>query len=495
MCVDYNTSPPNSKGQIKLRIDAVCAVVSRRATLCVAPRTCETDTLVQMEWQQLLSQRRVACGGAVSEPQAEPARSVFERDWDRILFSSAFRRMHDKTQVFPLPEDDVVHSRLTHSLEVASVGRSLGNLVGLTLQERIDTVRPNDVADIVAAAALAHDIGNPPFGHAGEDAIAEFFRSDIGKRALGSLSESEKRDFTAFEGNAQGFRLLTRLQLESDNGLHLTAATLAAFTKYPRISDEEVGDATQASRKKHGVLQADISTFAAVCRETGLIERIPGKVWARHPLAFLVEAADDICYSILDIEDGVRLQLVPYDEAAGLLQSLSNRVEEDRLARLGDPRSKIGYLRAMAIGALINECGTAFVENESAMRDGSFDKSLAKVIPSKDKLKKLRDLAREKCYRAPGVIEIELAGYEALGGLLAHFVPPAMVPSNERDATLTERQQKAVYLLHQRGVRTDAASLYERLVRVTDYVSGMTDRHALAVYRRLKGIAIPGRPA
>jgi len=227
-----------------------------------------------MEWDRLLSPRRVACGGPARDPQHEPARSVFERDWDRVLFSAAFRRMHDKTQVFPLPEDDVVHSRLTHSLEVASVGRSLGKFVGLKLQERHSNVVPDDVANIVAAAALAHDIGNPPFGHAGEDAIAEFFRSPEGERALESLTESERRDLKAFEGNAQGFRLLTRLQLESDNGLHLTAATLAAFTKYPRTSDKALGDEDHASRKKHGLMQADVDTFRSVAQETGLMERV-----------------------------------------------------------------------------------------------------------------------------------------------------------------------------------------------------------------------------
>lgn len=456
-----------------------------------------------MNWLQLLSRKRVSHEAKASEPTREPGRSIFERDWDRILFSTAFRRMHDKTQVFPLPDDDVVHSRLTHSLEVASVGRSLGKLVGRTVSER-HGIDPNsgfdfhDVGDVVAAACLAHDIGNPPFGHAGEDAIAAFFRSPTGQSVVAGLWVREKADLEAFEGNAQGFRLLARLQLEVDGGLQLTAATLAAFSKYPRESGADLKLEGRASTKKHGFFQHDASIFTLIAKETGLVPSMSGsggRRWSRHPLAFLVEAADDICYSILDIEDGVRLRLVSGSDAEGPLSTVAAKARgfsADRLNAFSEPKARIGYLRAMAIGRMIEECAGVFLDAEKAILGGSFDTSLADAIPSTGELAALRALARKQCYNAPEVIEIELAGYEALGGLLEHFVP-AVVPEAADRKGRPERERKALQLLRGRHVDVDGASLYDRLLRVTDFVSGMTDRHALATYRRLKGIAIPGR--
>jgi dGTPase len=456
-----------------------------------------------MNWQQLLSRKRVSNDAQIRHASDEPTRSAFEKDWDRILFSTAFRRMHDKTQIFPLPDDDVVHSRLTHSLEVASVGRSLGKLVGQSIAKRTSLDQRSDfdlhdVGDVVAAACLAHDIGNPPFGHAGEDAIAAFFRSPTGVRAIASLPERERADLQTFEGNAQGFRLLTRLQLEADNGLHLTAATLGAFSKYPSASGDDLRIEGRSSSKKHGFFQREHSIFSIMAKETGLVPMSPGGAccsWSRHPLAFLVEAADDICYSILDIEDGVRLGFVKGSDAEVPLSAIASKAKAflpSRLANFSEPRERIGYLPAMAIGRMIEECGEVFLSQEDAILHGTFDTSLADVITSRDELKKLRALARDHCYRAPEVIEIELAGYEALGGLLEHFVPAALMdPARRKERP--EREQKAFELLRGRGVDLESPSLYERLLRVTDFVSGMTDRHALATYRRLKGIAIPGR--
>lgn len=456
-----------------------------------------------MEWRSLLSRKRVSFDGSLHDPSPEVARSVFERDWDRVLFSTAFRRMHDKTQVFPLPEDDVVHSRLTHSLEVASVGRSLGKQAGRTICERYgiksdSEFDAHDVGDVVAAACLAHDIGNPPFGHAGEDAIAAFFRSEGGTRLIAGLSERERADLQAFEGNAQGFRLITRLQLEVDGGLRLTAATLAAFCKYPRESGEELKLKERASTKKHGVFQEDRATLEAIATAMGLhpsVSKAGGRSWSRHPLAFLVEAADDICYSILDIEDGVRLRHVDVGEAESLLTAIAAKgrgFSSERLNTFKEPRTRVGYLRAMAIGQMIEESAGTFLDVEAGIRGGVHDVALGDVIPSHVELDALKKLARKQCYRAADVIEIELAGYEALGGLLEHFIP-AVVPGNDARKARPEREQKALELLRQRGVHVDEPSQYSRILRVTDYVSGMTDRHALATYRRLKGIAIPGR--
>lgn len=445
-----------------------------------------------MTWPQLLSRRRLSCTGELHGNTPQPQRSPFERDWDRILFSTAFRQMHDKTQVFPLPDNDVVHSRLTHSLEVASVGRSLGKHVARVVLERHAGLSAlfdvHDFGDIVAAGCLAHDIGNPPLGHAGESAIGSYFQSAEGREATAALAPREREDLESFEGNAQGFRVLTRLQLEGDGGLHLTSATLAAFAKYPREAGRDLRRAGHICTKKHGFFQADRQTFAALARETGLVplDR-DAAMWARHPLAFLVEAADDICYSILDIEDGVRLGLVGAAVAEDLLAALATSAEPARLAACDSHLERVGYLRALAIGRMIRTCVDVFLANEPAILAGTYGHSLADDIPDAARLQALKDLALATCYRSPEVIEIELAGYRALGGLLSTFVPavatddPSPIPAKTRA------------LLAGRGIKLTGTTAYERILRVTDHVSGMTDRHALATFRRLTGITIPGR--
>ncbi|WP_224245568.1 deoxyguanosinetriphosphate triphosphohydrolase [Hyalangium gracile] len=455
-----------------------------------------------MDWNKLLSKKRLKNDGTLLEKAEEPERSAFERDWDRILFSTAFRRMHDKTQVFPLPEDDVVHSRLTHSLEASSVGRSLGVAVGKRIREREKYPErfPHDVGTVVAAACLAHDIGNPPFGHSGESVIASFFEHGDGKQFLPELSDRERTDLLKFEGNAQGFRLLSRLQHEGDGGLQLTAATLATFTKYPRESSKpeefpsKNNTPPRADLKKHGFKQAERNLFQLIAEEVGLIPQqsgFDGLAWTRHPLAFLVEAADDICYSILDIEDGVRLGYVAADEAESALLPVARKAsafsENEFKQKSHNKRSSVGYLRANAVGQFLRECVEAFMDNEPQILEGKFEQSLSKIIPSGSDLKKLQQLAQSKCYRATSVLEIELAGYEALGGLLSSFVPAAL-----KEAP-SQREEKLVSLMEQRFGKKNTSSKYDKLLWVTDYVSGMTDRYALSLFRRISGISIPGR--
>lgn len=453
-------------------------------------------------WSTLMSRARIGFDGTVSTPTARvAARSDFERDWDRILFCAAFRRMHDKTQVFPLPDDDVIHSRLTHSLEVASVGRTLGKLTGQTVCQRHaipdEAFDFHEVGDVVAAACLAHDIGNPPFGHAGEDAIGSYFRSEPGKLAIAKLTPRQKEDLEAFEGNAQGFRLLTKLQQEADGGLRLTAATLAAFCKYPRESGADLKEQGVACTKKHGAFQEDMSVLEVVANTTGMRSRENplGRSWSRHPLAYLVEAADDFCYSILDIEDGTRLGLVRQERAEELLIPIAQKAEafsHQRLASLGEAKKgRLGYLRAIAIAQLVDEASQCFLDSESAIVAGGFDRSLAKSIPSAAELAALQDYAKAQCYSAPDVLEIELAGYEALGGLLRRFVEAVTVDESERESS--KRIRSAYSLLAKRGGGVNVEDAYSRILRVTDYVSGMTDRHALVTFRRLHGIAVPGR--
>lgn len=449
-------------------------------------------------WQHFLSPIRIGTLEDFPAEQEESQRSNFERDWDRVLFSNAFRRMHDKTQVFPLPGDDVVHSRLTHSLEASSVGRSLGRAVGNAIAERHHEppIRPETFSGIVATACLAHDIGNPPFGHAGEDAIREFFREYFRTRAASSISQlraPEKADLEDFEGNAQGFRILTRLQLEEDRGLCLTAATLGAYTKYPREAGIQLVIPEHSSTKKHGFVQGDKRTFQRLVNVLELKRHEcqgQGLSFYRHPLAFLVEAADDICYSILDIEDGIRLDYVRYEEAEAAIMPIVERGKAFSCSRLKRfcRRERFGYLRALAIGELISECAVLFADCEDAILNGTWDMQLVDGIRSSAQLESLTGLAQKYCYQAPQVLEIELAGYKAISGLLECFVEAALAGAEPPRQT-----QKAWALLKSMSPIRQESSVYERLLRVTDFVCGMTDRFALSLWRRLTGVSVPGR--
>lgn len=450
-----------------------------------------------MTWDRLMPLSRH--GEAPRDPGPEqghvtPDRTPFQRDYDRIVFSSAFRRLHDKTQVFPLPENDLVHSRLTHSLEVACVGRSLGTIVGQDVVAR-RLVPPwctaRDFGDVVAAACLAHDIGNPPFGHSGEDAIGSWFRGPRGRAFTDALSPAERDDLELFEGNAQGFRIVTRLQMPSQPGLRLTHATLAAFTKYPRGSAPRAprGTPPVGGHKKHGFHAAEAAFFAEVAGAVGLLPRptalADGRAvaaWCRHPLAFLVEAADDICYAILDLEDGVRLGHVGFELARACLEPLAK--PKRPWAPGGDTKEYVGVLRAMAIAALIRDVCEMFTAREAEILAGTLEEPLTQLIASRPLLDEIKRETRERCYQAKEVLAVELAGYEVLDHLLDEWVSAALVPSP------TPRQQKLLKLLPHDPRRADHTP-YQRLLIITDYLSGMTDSFAMGVFRRFKGVALP----
>ena len=440
-----------------------------------------------MVWEQLLSSRRA---GMKAKPQ-DPVRSPFEQDYDRIIFSHPFRRLQDKTQVHPLPKDDFVHSRLTHSLEVSSVGRSLGKRVGHNIVEKygLDGNTAQDIASIVAAAALCHDIGNPPFGHSGEEAISEFYRHGAGKRFQSEVTAHEWQDLVRFEGNAQGFRLLNKTRYQ---GLKLTAATLAAFTKYPRPSALPQPDLTRRSQKKYGFFCSEAETFAGIADTTGLLQ-LSENSWCRHPLAFLVEAADDICYHLIDLEDGARLGLVSYDEAVELYRMiLGERFRKDKFERIDSREERIGTLRAMAIGVLIDECAELFMEKEGDMRAGSYDRSLTDDIPSSGVLSEIISISIERIYRSRRVMETEIAGFEVLPGLLERITDSAIGIFLEDEVTTSRKS--LLRLLPEDITREmkNSANAYEILMLCNDYVSGLTDSHAIHFYRGIKGISLPG---
>lgn len=453
---------------------------------------------MSMQWPQLLCAERL---GAARPAGAEPQRSPFQRDSDRLIFSSAFRRLQDKTQVFPLSDNDYVRTRLTHSLEVASVGRSLGTIVGTAISERDGLAfHGSDFGAIVSAAALAHDLGNPPFGHSGEDAIREWFsHSAVAQEARATLAESEEADLARFEGNAQGFRVITRLQMPDNPGLRLTCATLGAFTKYPTESlvPERARIHEGASAKKFGFFQSERDFFAEVAARCGLLRRAPQHAWwARHPLAFLVEAADDICYRLVDFEDGFRLRILDFEEVRDAFLAVIG--DDSKLAGTGKMRQekeRIEFLRALAIGAAVQQTAEVFLEKEAEILRGEFDQPLIDLIPAGDALERIKRRSIETIYATPRGVEIEAAGFAVLGGLLDDFVGAVSdLARNGRAAS--PRSHKLLRLVPEHSIgahRVPDASPYQRLLRMIDFVSGMTDSYAVSLYKRVRGISLPGQ--
>jgi dGTPase len=453
-----------------------------------------------LDWKLLLTDDRL--GIEKNQLTKKDGRSQFQKDFDRIVFSPAFRRLQDKTQVFPLPESDFVHTRLTHSLEVSVVGRSLGNLVG----ERIIAKHPKlkkdftqfHFGEIVAAACLAHDIGNPPFGHSGEDAIAEYFKNGNGKKFKEEIADKKKwNDLIRFEGNAQGFRIITKL-LNQDvkGGLQLTYATLSALNKYPKESltdfEEKNPNLKRNIYKKFGFFQSEKNIFHHVAEKTGLSKSNKAEkyLWHRHPLSFLVEAADDICYSIMDLEDGFRLGLLTFKETESLLLPLIHKKDLTGYKNRDD-NEKVGYLRAKAISDLVNDIAIAFVENEKELLAGNFKKELVTVISKANALKKIEKVSIAKIYRHRSVVEREAAGYEVLGGLLDTFI----TAYNEySEKNLSPKNRSIINLLPKRIFygEKENPELYHRLLRIIDFVSGMTDSYAVSIFRKIKGISLPG---
>lgn len=454
-----------------------------------------------MNWEALLNGNRI--GDSRKDYDANAHRSAFQRDFDRIIFSSAFRRMQHKTQVFPVPESDFVHNRLTHSLEVAMVGRTLGNIAGeFVLQkhpELKDKYSMNIFGDIVAAAALAHDLGNPPFGHSGEEAIGDYFLKNPDIKEKFSLTDNQWRDLIKYEGNAHGFRLLTyHHPEESAGGMRLTYATLACFAKYPRpslVDNTKIENPSikRCSSKKFSFFTSESSSFNEVAQNTGLISL--GKdsninVWARHPLAFLVEAADNICYRIIDLEDGYKLGYLGLVEMEKLLLPLMSRSSDSEVAMqkyslIIDKGEKVGYLRAKSINVLIKEVIEVFTNNYSKIMTGDFDVELTDMIKSVDVLERDIKKANIYLYNRKPVIEKELAGYQVINGLLEQFIQIITRP----DCAISKKL--AAITPYQFQTKANDSN-YDNIIKIVDFIARMTDRYALNLYKRLSGQSLPG---
>ncbi|MDE6318067.1 MAG: dNTP triphosphohydrolase [Muribaculaceae bacterium] len=441
-----------------------------------------------MEWSRLISDMRLGLEDIHDERRG--SRSDFQRDYDRLVFSSPFRRLQNKTQVFPLPGSIFVHNRLTHSIEVACVGRSLANDIAASLRERhpdmsVETF--DAMAEIVAAGCLAHDLGNPPFGHSGEKAIATFFSEGPGSDLRDELTPQQWADFIHFEGNANSLRVLThQFRGRRPGGFAMTYSTLASIVKYPYDS------MLAGTKGKFGFFSSETGCYSRIADHLG-IKRLPSPEgtlrYARHPLVYIVEAADDICYEIMDIEDAHKLKILPTDTVLSLLLAFFNegrrRRIEERMSHVDDPNEKVAYLRSCVIGALVNTCRQAFLDNEEAILDGSFTGSLlsaADTIESRA-YRACSDMSWKKIYCAPEVVDIELAGNRIVSFLLEKFIHAVRNPDLNYSRLLLSKVP--------RQYDVNAPELYEKIQAVLDHVSAMTDVYALDLYRKLNGMSLP----
>jgi dGTPase len=445
-----------------------------------------------MNWDQLLTSQRL---GEQRPGTWKSHRSPFQVDFDRIIFASAFRRLQDKTQVFPLAENDFVRTRLTHSLETSTIGRSLGFRAGEKICKSLksSSLHPSDIGAIVAAACLAHDIGNPPFGHSGEDAIRDWFRSsDVAVSLKRQLSPEQVKDIEDYEGNAEGLRLLTQLEMpDRDGGMRLTCATLAAFSKYPCSSLASTGKKGAASSRKFNFFSSEKETFRSIAEAVGLIrdKNRPDK-WCRHPLAYLVEAADDITYRLVDLEDGYRLGLISLMRAEELLNGIAGgKVNWAKAREMSDP-SRVEYLRARAFGALVEEVAHKFLENEGEYLKGAHDMSLVDEIPSHQKLEALVSELRTELYDDRRVLEIEAAGFEVAKGILDELVW-SVCDYQDRGGSASARSKKFRQLIPQEFLCADCDK-YTLIMSVLDFYCSMTDSSAVSLFKKIRGISLPG---
>lgn len=443
-----------------------------------------------MNWQRLISNIRLGQEG--KHPERHDDRSEFKRDYDRLIFSAPFRRLQNKTQVFPLPGSVFVHNRLTHSLEVASVGMSLGNDVARALVKRhpeLANTLFEEIGTIVSAACLAHDMGNPPFGHSGEKAIQTFFSEGPGLALKDKLSPKFWTDLIHFEGNANAFRLLThRFNGRRAGGFVMTYTMLSSIVKYPYESG------ASGKKGKFGFFASEADTYCKIADELGVIRLSASNEplrFARHPLVYLVEAADDICYEVMDIEDSHKLKILSFEETENLLlgffdeqekQRIRNRIEEEGVT---DVHEKVVYMRACVIGLLERKCVDAFVANEQKLLDGTLEGCLIDHISplEREAYRRCEMVSRQKIYNSKPVLDVELSGYNIMETLLTALVEAAAEPQRYYSRQLIQRFSSQYDI--------NSPSLETRIQAVIDYISGMTDLFALDVYQKIKGISLP----
>ena len=447
-----------------------------------------------MDLNQLYTNQRSG-----NHPNSAASRTDFQRDFDRIIFSSAFRRLQNKTQVFPLPGSVFVHNRLTHSLEVSSVGRSLGSLIGGWIFENFENdinieskeFYLHNLSNVLAAACLCHDVGNPAFGHSGEDAIASYFEkneADLKQK----FNEKEWADLINFEGNANAIRVLTHQQNGKDfGGTQLTYTTLASIAKYP--CEAIAKDKSKVHRKKFGFFQNEKEIFLEIAKNTSILQENDHPIiFKRHPFVWLVEAADDICYHIIDMEDAHRLGIVSTADCENLfldlIQSENQNLErvKDKMALISNKNERISYLRAKVINALINKSVQLYKANFTSILDGSLDSPLLDLFKKENPaLQEIQKFSIENIYAYKAVIEIENAGYNVMYELLDHFIPSIL-----KEAHLRKSYDKMALKLLPEQFNYQNGTDYQKTLGVIDFVSGMTDNYATDLYKKIKGIEI-----
>ena len=443
-----------------------------------------------MEWKQLISNKRF--GQEHKHAERHDDRSEFKRDYDRLIFSSAFRRLQNKTQVFPLPGSIFVHNRLTHSLEVASVGMSLGNDISRHIIQKRPELKDTlfeEIGTIVSAACLAHDLGNPPFGHSGEKAIQTFFSEGAGQGLKDEVAAEFWDDITHFEGNANGFRILThQFKGRRQGGFVMTYSMLASIVKYPFASS------LAGKHGKFGFFASEAESYKKIADELGIsCKSAPGEPlkYARHPLVYMVEAADDICYEIMDIEDSHKLKILSYAETEHLLLSFFDEDIQQKIRQriideeLTDENEKVVYMRASVIGKLENECVAAFLAHEEEILAGTFEGSLIDHISERQKkaYQECEKISYSKIYQSKPVLDIELSGYQIMATLMKVFIEAAVNPSRFYSKQLLRRVSSQYDIENE--------NLEERIMAVLDYISGMTDIYALDIYQKINGISLP----
>ena len=443
-----------------------------------------------MEWKQLISNKRF--GQEHKHAERHDDRSEFKRDYDRLIFSSAFRRLQNKTQVFPLPGSIFVHNRLTHSLEVASVGMSIGNDISrwvIQKQPDLKDMLVEEIGTIVSAACLAHDLGNPPFGHSGEKAIQTFFSEGPGLKIKPMVSSEFWDDITHFEGNANAFRILThRFKGRRQGGFVMTYSMLASIVKYPFASS------LAGNHGKFGFFASEAESYKKIADELGIsCKSAPDEPlkYARHPLVYMVEAADDICYEIMDIEDSHKLKILSYAETEHLLLSFFDEDIQQKIRQriideeLTDENEKVVYMRASVIGKLENECVAAFLAHEEEILAGTFEGSLIDHISERQKkaYQECEKISYSKIYQSKPVLDIELSGYQIMATLMKVFIEAAVNPSRFYSKQLLRRVSSQYDIENE--------NLEERIMAVLDYISGMTDIYALDIYQKINGISLP----
>jgi len=441
-----------------------------------------------MEWEKLLSLKRHGDDFKRKRIDQDETRLGFDVDYDRIIFSSEFRSLQDKTQVVPFSQGDFVHTRLTHSLETSVVGRSLGRRVGVEILKKYPHLKndlgyhANDFGAIVASASLAHDIGNPPFGHSGEKSIGQYFMSGPGKKFGEILNDKEFQDLCDFEGNANGFKILTQSRPGREGGLRLSYATLGAFIKYPKES-LPIKPTSDISDKKYGFFQNEKNIYFDIANELGLSKNDGG--YNRHPLTFLVEAADDICYTIIDFEDGINLGLVDEDYALEYLINLvRNSINTEKYHSLNNTIDRVSYLRALSINTLINEAVGIFIENEDDILNGKFNVALLKKSKFKPQIADIIKISIEKIYESKEVIEKEVAGYNIINKLLDTFISSV---NRYYEGSQTSYDDLIIKLLPS-TTNLNHDNLYSRLLEICHYVASLSDRKALNVYNKITGV-------